>query len=197
MKKPIVTALAAIAGIVLLLFLWAMGINNDLVSLHETTKANWSQVDVQLQRRYDLIPKLVETVKGYAAHEKELFESVAQARSQWANAKTTEEKVAAAGILERGLGRLIAVSEAYPELKASENFKNLQFELAGTENRIATERRRYNDSIRAYNTRVRQFPASFVASMRGFAPSDAYFETPTEAREAPKVDFGTREKAAS
>ena len=189
MKKNLATAGIAIGVLALVVLGWFMAVNNDLVSMQETTKSTWAQVDNQLQRRYDLIPNLVETVKGYAAHEKELFDSVSKARSQWASAKTNEEKVAASNVLERGLGRLIAVSEAYPELKASENFKSLQYELAGTENRIATERRRYNEAIRAYNTRVRQFPSSIVASMRGFRASDAYFETESGAREVPKVDF--------
>ncbi len=190
MKKGLLIAGIAIVGIVLVVLAWFVSVSNGLVALDETTKSAWAQVDNQLQRRYDLIPNLVETVKGYASHEKELFESISKARSQWATASTPEAKVEAANVVERGLGRLIAVAEAYPDLKASENFKNLQFELAGTENRISTERRRYNEAVRAYNTRVRQFPTSIVASLRGFAPSEAYFETDAGAREVPKVDFG-------
>jgi uncharacterized membrane protein YgcG len=137
-----------------------------------------------------VIPNLVETVKGYAAHEKGLFEDVARLRSQWAAARTTDEKVTAASQMEAGLGRLIAVAEQYPDLKASQNFRDLQFELAGTENRIAVERQRYNDAVRLYNTAVRQFPGSIVAGYKGMTTSDAYFKTTTpEAKEPVKVKF--------
>jgi LemA protein len=190
-KKTLATILVSIVVGVLLIGAWVVGINNDLVALQEHVKTEYSQVDSALQRRYDLIPNLVETVKGYASHEKELFESVAKARSQWSAAQTPAEKSEASGVLERGLGRLIAVSEAYPELKASENFRDLQVQLEGSENRIQVARRRYNEAVRGYNTRVRQFPASLVAGFRGFTPSDTYFETSPGAREAPKVDFGS------
>ena len=192
MKKSMLTAVVAVLALAALFFVWMIGVNNDLVRLDEARKAAWSQVDAQLQRRYDLIPNLVETVKGYASHEKELFESVSKARSQWASAKTTEEKVAAAGILERGLGRLIAVSEAYPDLKASENFKNLQFELAGTENRIAVARKRYIDSVQQYNTTVRQFPVNLTAMVFGYKEKPNFtVENEAAIAKPPTVDFGT------
>lgn len=146
-----------------------------------------------LQRRYDLIPNLVNTVKGYAEHEKGLFEEVARLRSQWAAARSVDEKVEAAGQLEGRIGRLLLVAEQYPQLKANESFRDLQHELAGTENRIAVERQRYNEAVRAYNVAVRQFPGSLVAAYRGFAPSDAYFESADAAKDVPQVDFGRAE----
>ena len=175
--------------IALVLVLWGVALNNHIVALHEGINGAWAQVETVLQRRYDLIPNLVSTVKGYAAHESKLFEEVTQMRSQWATAKTTEDKVAAASQLEMGLGRLIAVAEQYPDLKASANFRDLQYELAGTENRIAVERQRYNEAVRSYNTAVRQFPGSMIAARRGFQPSTAYFEAAATAKEVPKVTF--------
>jgi LemA protein len=182
----IIGVLLVVAAVLVIAF---YAINNHLVALQETCNSSWAQVDTVLQRRYDLIPNLVNTVKGYAAHEKTLLEDVTRLRSQWAAAKTTEERAAAATQLEAGLGRLILVAEQYPDLKASANFRDLQYELAGTENRIAVERQRYNDAVRAYNTAVRQFPSSWVAGVMGFKPSTAYFEAATPAREAPKVQF--------
>jgi LemA protein len=178
----LVLAVVAIAG-------WAMSVNNSLVALEEQMKTAWAQVDVVLQRRYDLIPNLVETVKGYAAHEKELLENVTKYRSQWGAAQSVPEKAAAAGQLEGALARLLLVAENYPDLKANQNFRDLQFELSGTENRISVERQRYNDAVRAYNTRVREMPTSLVAAFLGFRPSDAYFDAAPAANEAPKVEF--------
>lgn len=169
---------------------WFVSVGNRLVSLDETVKTQWAHVETVLQRRFDLIPNLVNTVKGYAAHEKEVLERVTELRSQWGAAKTVEEKARTAGELESALSRLIVVSENYPELKADQGFRDLQVQLEGTENRIAVERQRYNESLRAYNTAVRQFPGSLVAGMRGLAVKDAYFETTKGAAEAPKVDFG-------
>ncbi|MBI4224661.1 MAG: LemA family protein, partial [Deltaproteobacteria bacterium] len=134
-------------------------------------------------------PNLVNTVKGYAAHEQEIFENVAQARSQWASAKTINEKVRANAALESALGRLLAVVERYPDLKASQNFLALQDELAGTENRIATERRRYNEVVRQYNTLVRRFPTNLVAKVTGFEYKQVYFEAQEGAQEVPPVSF--------
>jgi LemA protein len=168
---------------------WMMSVNNSLVALHEKMKSSWAQVETVLQRRYDLVPNLVATVKGYAQHEKEIFENVARLRSQWSAAETLPEKTKAANEMEGALARLLVVAENYPELKANQNFRDLQFELAGTENRIAVERERYNESVQAYNTRVRQMPTSLVASMLGFQPSDAYFSAAATAKEAPKVQF--------
>jgi len=168
---------------------WVMSVNNNLVALQEQMKSSWAQVETVLQRRYDLIPNLVATVKGYAAHEKEIFENVARLRSQWSAAQTLPEKTKAAGEMEGALARLLVVAENYPELKASQNFRDLQFELSGTENRISVERQRYNETVRAYNTRVRQLPTSLVASLFGFQPSDAYFIAAPTAKDAPKVQF--------
>lgn len=181
-----------VLGLAVLLGGWLVSLNNRLVALQESTSAAWAQVETVLQRRYDLIPNLVNTVKGYAEHEKGLFEEVTRLRSQWAAARTVAEKVEAAGQLEGTLGRLLLVAEQYPQLKANENFKDLQYELAGTENRITVERQRYNEAVRVYNVAVRQFPGSLVAGFRGFTPSDAYFESATAAKEAPKVDFGQK-----
>lgn len=179
--------------VILLLLLgavaWGISVNNQLVTAKENMNAAWAQVETVLQRRFDLIPNLVATVKGYAEHEKELLESVTQLRSQWGAAKTVDEKAKAAGELEGTLARLLVVAERYPDLKANQNFLDLQTELAGTENRITVERQRYNDSVRSYNTLVQRFPQSLVAGFRGFAPSTAYFEAAKAAAEAPKVDF--------
>ncbi len=177
--------LAALCG----LAIWAVSLNNGLVSSQEDVTKSWADVETVLQRRYDLIPNLVNTVKGYASHEKDLFEEITRLRSQWGKAGGVEEKAQAAGRLEGAIGRLLLVAENYPDLKASENFRGLQHELAGTENRITVERRRYNDALRAYNTKVRQFPASVIAGLRGFTPNDAYFEADAKAKNAPKVDF--------
>lgn len=179
----------ALLVVVLVVVLWFVSINNRLVALSENCNTSWAQVETVLQRRYDLIPNLVNTVKGYAAHEKGILEEVTRLRSQWGAARTTEEKAQAAGQLESGLARLLLVAEQYPDLKASQNFRDLQFELAGTENRISVERQRYNETVRRYNTLVRSFPASFVASMRGFEVNNAYFKAAEGAQEAPKVQF--------
>jgi LemA protein len=182
--------LIAGAGVlVVLLLVFYYSINNDLVRLHEGIDGAWAQVETVLQRRYDLVPNLVSTVKGYAAHEREVLEEVTRARSQWAAAGSVGAKVEAAGALESALARLMVVVENYPDLKANQSFLALQDELAGTENRIAVERRRYNEAVQQYNTRVRSFPASLVARIAGFARSDAYFRADDTAREAPRVQF--------
>jgi LemA protein len=189
MKNIGCVVVVVVLGLALLLGGWLVGLNNRLVSLQEGMSAAWAQVETVLQRRYDLIPNLVSTVKGYAEHEKGLFEEVTRLRSQWAGARTLAEKVEAADQLETRIGRLLLVAEQYPQLKASENFRDLQHELAGTENRIAVERQRYNEAVRGYNVAVRQFPGSLVAAFRGFAPSDAYFESAPAAQDAPQVEF--------
>ena len=163
---------------------------NRLVGLREGIDAAWAQVENQLQRRNDLIPNLVEVTKGYAQHEKEIFEAVANARSRLLAAGTRDEKIDAATGLEGALGRLLAIAERYPDLKANTQFAKLSDELAGTENRIAVERMRYNDAVKAYNTAQRTFPTSLWASWVGFTPAK-YFEAPAGAKEVPKVDFGT------
>jgi len=179
--------------VILILILIVAGsyvsIRNTLVQKNEAVKAAWSQVDIVLQRRADLIPNLVETVKGITKQEQAVFGEIAEARSRLLSSSTPEQKIAANGDLDRGLGRLLALAENYPQLRSSENFLRLQDELAGTENRIAVERKRYNDTLRDYNTYVQQFPASLFASGMGFKPDNAYFTAPEGSRAVPKVDF--------
>ncbi len=194
-RWPFILGGLALLGVAVLA--WGASVNNRLVALQEDVRASWSQVETVLQRRYDLIPNLVSTVKGYAAHEKEILEDVTRLRSQWGKASSVGEKAKVAGELEGTLSRLLVVAENYPDLKASQNFRDLQFELSGTENRISVERQRYNDSIRVYNTQVRSFPSSIIASFRGFQPNDSYFESAPAAKTAPKVDFGTEPKEKS
>jgi LemA protein len=162
---------------------------NKLATEHEAVTAAWSQVDADLQRRADLIPNLVETVKGYAKEETGVFESLASARAAMAGAKTPQEKIDANNQISSALGRLLVVVENYPNLKANENFRQLQFSLEGTENRILQDRRRYNEAVQKYNTDLQLFPANIVASMSGFQREDAYFKTEPDARTAPKVQF--------
>src|ERR1700681_1465893 len=166
-----------------------VGVRNTLVQKNESVKASWSQVDIVLQRRADLIPNLVETVKGFALQEQTVFGDIAKARSALLSAGTPQQKIAANGQLDGALGRLLVVVENYPQLKSNENFLRLQDELAGTENRIAVERRRYNETVQDYNTYIALFPNSLVASLSGFARNDAYFKTEEGARQAPKVNF--------
>jgi LemA protein len=166
-----------------------VGIRNDLVTKKEAVATAWSQVDVALQRRADLIPNLVATVKGFATHEEKAISDVASARSALIGARTPQDKISANTQLDGALGRLLVVVENYPNLKADQNFLRLQDELAGTENRIAVERRKYNETVREYNTQIQLFPNNIVASMSGFAREDAYFKTDPAARTAPKVAF--------
>ncbi|MBW1999896.1 MAG: LemA family protein [Deltaproteobacteria bacterium] len=188
-KQKILLIIVAIIVIVLVIpFFYLKGTYNTLVRMDESVKAAWAQVENQLQRRYDLIPNLVETVKGYASHEKEVFIQVTKARSQVASAGNIDEKIKANNSLSAALARLLVVVERYPELKANTNFIRLQDELAGTENRIAVERRRYNEAVRAYNTKIRQFPTNIFANMFGFERAP-FFEVPKERQEAPKVKF--------
>ena len=162
---------------------------NQMAIKRESVNAAWSQVDVVLQRRADLIPNLVETVKGYAVQEQVVYGEIARARSALLNAGTPAEKIAANGQLDSALGRLLVIVENYPQLKSNENFMRLQDELAGTENRIAIERRNYNQAVQDYNTYISLFPNSLVASIAGFTRNDAYFKTEPGARQAPKVNF--------
>ena len=179
-----------VLGVVLLVCIGGgFGTYNTFVQRQELIRESWAQVENVLQRRYDLIPNLVNTVKGYAAHERQLLEEVTRLRSQWGQAGTLDQKVGTAQQLEGALGRLMVVLERYPELKANQNFLALQDELAGTENRISVERRRYNESVRNYNIAVRGFPSNLIAKLTGFSPSNAYFEAAKEAKEAPKVQF--------
>jgi LemA protein len=161
---------------------------NKFTTQEEAIKAQWAQVQNQIQRRNDLIPNLVETVKGYAAHEEGVFKEIADARSKLLAAKTPEETIQAANQQSSALGRLLAVVENYPNLKANEQFNRLMDELAGTENRLATERQRYNDRLQEYNTARRRFPGNVTAKMFGFKEYP-YFEAPPSAQGVPKVDF--------
>jgi LemA protein len=166
-----------------------VSIRNDLVTRKESVTAAWSQVDVALQRRADLIPNLVETVKGFAKHEEKAIDDVASARASLIGAKSPSDRIAANSQLDGALGRLLVVVENYPNLKADQSFLRLQDELAGTENRIAIERRKYNETVQSYNTKIQLFPDNIVASMSGFQREDAYFKTEPGARTAPKVAF--------
>src|SRR5436190_5642875 len=172
-----------------------ISVKNTLVQKNEGVKAAWSQVDIVLQRRADLIPNLVETVKGIAKQEQTVFGDIAKARSALLSAGTPQEKIAANQQLDGALGRLLLIVENYPQLKSNENFLRLQDELAGTENRIAVERKRYNDALQDYNTYVQQFPNSFFAKIAGFKPNEAYFTATEGSREAPKVNFAPKATA--
>ena len=189
---------ALIAVIVVLVIIGLIGVSifgsyvstkNTLVQKNEAVKSAWSQVDIVLQRRADLIPNLVETVKGYAQQEQTVFGDIAKARSALLSAGTPQQKIAANGQLDGAIGRLLLIVENYPQLKSNENFLRLQDELAGTENRIAVERKRYNDTLQDYNTYVQQFPASIFAGWAGFKANDAYFQASEGSRVAPKVNF--------
>jgi LemA protein len=162
---------------------------NQMVTKNETVKSAWAQVDVVLQRRADLIPNLVETVKGFAAQEQTVFHDIASARAALLGAKTPADKIAANGQLDGAIGRLLLIVENYPQLKSNENFLRLQDELAGTENRIAIERKRYNDALQDYNTYVGLFPNNIFAGWAGFQRNNAYFTASESSREAPKVQF--------
>lgn len=165
-----------------------MGMYNGVVAKDEACNKSWANVESVLQRRFDLIPNLVNTVKGYASHEKGVLEEVTRLRSQWGEAKTPEAKAGVASMLEGALGRLMVVVESYPELKANENFIRLQDELAGTENRINVERQRYNETVQVYNTAIRQMPTALVARLAGFSPRTP-FEAAPGAETAPTVQF--------
>jgi LemA protein len=177
-----------VIGVVALLVVGLVLLYNRLVRLRNRVDNAWSQVDVQLRRRYDLIPNLVETVKGYAAHERETFEAVTAARTRAQAAGTVQDQAQAENMLSQALGRLFAVAEAYPELQADENFRQLQDELATTENRIAVSRQVYNDTVLTYNNAVQTVPGVLVAGPFGFAKRE-FFEIEEAAREAPRVTF--------
>ena len=179
----------AILGFVVIFALMLVGSYNGLVSANQAVDNAWGNVETDLQRRYDLIPNLVATVKGYAKHESSVLEEVTRLRSQWGEAKDTASKVKAANDLEGALGRLMVVVEKYPDLKANENFLRLQDELAGTENRIQVARMRFNGSVQDYNVKVQSFPSNLMASIGGFKVRDSYFKANEAAKEAPKVEF--------
>lgn len=195
MGKGVIVIIIVVV-IALVLFAQYVGVRNTLVTKNEAVKAAWSQVDIVLQRRADLIPNLVETVKGYAQQEQTVFGDIAKARSALLSAGSPQEKIAANGQLDGALGRLLLIVENYPQLKSNENFLRLQDELAGTENRIAVERKRYNDTLQDYNTYVQQFPHNFFAGWAGFKPNEAYFAAAEGARQVPKVNFSSPSKSA-
>ncbi|MGI6262446.1 MAG: LemA family protein [Succiniclasticum sp.] len=184
MKKFLLALIAVVVIVGGLLF----STYNGLVAANETVTAQWSQVENQLQRRNDLIPNLVNTVKGYASHEEKVFRDVSDARSKLAGATTVSEASQASGELSNALSRLLAISEAYPELKANTNFIQLQDELAGTENRIAVARRDYNAAAQQFNTKIKSFPTNLLAGIMGFSARD-YFKADEGAQKAPKVSF--------
>jgi LemA protein len=189
--------LVVIGLIVLSLFGMYIGTKNTLVQKNEAVKNQWAQVDVALQRRADLIPNLVETVKGIAQQEQQVFGDIAAARSRLLSAGTPQDKIAANQQLDGALGRLLVVVENYPQLRSNENFLRLQDELAGTENRISVERRRYNDMLQDYNSYIGQFPASLFAASAGFKRNDAYFQASEGSRQAPKVQFNLKDQPQS
>ena len=188
MKKGIVVlvVLALVAVVIAGVYISS---RNEMVRKNETVKSDWAQVDVVLQRRADLIPNLVETVKGFASQEQTVFHDIASARSALMGAQTPADKIAANGQLDGALGRLLLIVENYPQLKSNENFLRLQDELAGTENRIAVERKRYNDTLQDYNTYVQHFPNNIYAGWAGFKRNEAYFAASEESRQVPKVNF--------
>lgn len=190
MKKALIVIVVLVV-IALIAFGQYVGVRNTLVTKNEAVKASWSQVDIVLQRRADLIPNLVETVKGYAQQEQTVFGDIAKARSALLSAGSPQDKIAANQQLDGALGRLLLIVENYPQLKSNENFLRLQDELAGTENRIAVERKRYNDTLQDYNTYVQKFPNNIYAGWAGFKPNEAYFAATEQSRQVPKVNFAT------
>ncbi|HHI69197.1 MAG TPA: LemA family protein [Planctomycetes bacterium] len=181
--------LLVVLAFVLILVIWFVAIYNGLVRLKNQVKNAWSQIDVQLKRRHDLIPNLVETVKGYASHEKETLERVVQARSRAMGAQSIDERIQAEGELGQALGRLMLLVESYPDLKANQNFLALQEELTSTENKISFARQFYNDSVMTYNNKIQMFPSNVIAGMFNFKEA-TFFKVENEAeREAPQVKF--------
>lgn len=191
MSKGLKIALVII-GILLLVgfstFRWVINGYNNVIAMDENIKGKWAQVENQLKRRYDLIPNLIETVKGYAAHEEELFKHIADARTKYFQANSVKEKIQASNQLEGVLSRLLLLREAYPNLKANESFLKLQDSLEGTENRIAVERKRYNEAVQLLNTYRRTFFGRFFASLAGVSSAE-YYEIPEAEKEVPKVQF--------
>jgi LemA protein len=192
MRRGLWIALGVVGVFVLILamvFGSFISARNQMVAKDEIVKTAWSDVDVQLERRADLIPNLVETVKGFTKEESTVFGDIANARAGMLNAQGPQAKIAANGKLDSALGRLLLLTENYPQLRSSDQFMRLQDELAGTENRISVARKRYNDSLRDYNTFVRQFPNNIWAGMSGFQENNAFFEASASARTAPAVKF--------
>ena len=187
-KKIIIVILVVIALLVVSLYSFFAGNYNNFVRLDQAVKSSWAQVENQLQRRYDLIPNLVETVKGYAKQEKDVMIEVTNARARVGGATSVPDKIAANNELSGALSRLLLVVERYPDMKSNQNFLHLQDELAGTENRIAVERMRYNEAVKIFNQTIKSFPANLLAGMFGFREA-AFFDAPKEAKTAPKVQF--------
>ncbi|MEK9177653.1 MAG: LemA family protein [Patescibacteria group bacterium] len=184
MKKTLI-----IIGVIAVITLfYGLTAYNSLVTMKESTSAQWQQVETQYQRRFDLIPNLVESVKGIMAQEQTVFTALADARTKYSGAQTVNDKAIAAGQVETSLGRLLAVIENYPELKSADTVQNLMTQLEGTENRVSVERQRFNDSVKAYEVAIKRFPRSIVASMFGFDDVN-YFEAQSGAENAPKVQF--------
>ena len=192
MSKGMLVGLGVVGVIILALFLVGgsyVSAKNQMVAKDKTVKSSWAEVDVQMQRRADLIPNLVETVKGFTKEENTVFGDIANARAGLLNARGPEAEIAANGQLDSAFGRLLALTENYPQLRSSEQFMRLQDELAGTENRIGVARKRYNDAIQDYNTFIEQFPNSIWAGMAGFHTNDAYFKASQAAKTVPNVKF--------
>jgi LemA protein len=187
-KKTLIIVLVVIVFLAVAIYSFFVGNYNKFVKMDVAIKTAWSQVENQLQRRYDLIPNLVETVKGFAKQEKSVLVDVTNARAKVGGAGNIPDKIAANNQLSGALSRLLLVVERYPDLKSNQNFMHLQDELAGTENRIAVERMRYNEAVKVYNQAIRSFPANILAGMYGFKEA-AFFEAPKEAKTAPKVNF--------
>lgn len=183
-----IAALIGVLVVVGIIAIWLVATYNGLVGLRQTVRNAWSQIDVQLKRRHDLIPNLVNTVKGYASHEKETLDRVISARAKATSVTLPAERMQAEGELSSALARLMAVSEAYPNLKANQNFMALQEELTSTENRVAYSRQFYNDNVQTLNTKIQMFPTVLLASTLGFT-AEPFFEAPADQKEAPKVQF--------
>ena len=192
MRRGLWVAVAVVVVVVLaglLVFGSYVTAKNQMVAKQEAVHEQWSQVDVVLDRRAQLIPNLVATVKGYAAHEEKVFADVSNANAAMLGTHDPQAKIQASNQLDSAVGRLLALRESYPDLKANQNFLSLQDQLEGSENRIAVERRRYNETVRDYNTYIRQFPNSFWASLAGFHTDNAYFEASESSRQTPQVKF--------
>lgn len=188
MMTPLLIALGIVVLVTLMIGLWLIGLYNGLVRLRQMVRNAWSQIDVQLKRRHDLIPNLVNTVKGYAAHERGTLDAVISARAKATSVSLPADKIKAEGELSSALARLLAVAEAYPTLKADRNFLALQEELTSTENRVAFARQAYNDAVTQNNTAVQSFPTVLIAGVLGFK-EEPFFEAPVEEKNAPKVEF--------
>ena len=187
--KTVLIVVGVIVAVGMLVVAPFIGVYNGIVSKQEIITAKWAQVENQLQRRNDLIPNLVNTVQGYAAHEKNVFEEVTNARSQWARSGNIDDKVKAAATMDSAISRLLLVAENYPNLKADQTFLKLMDELSGTENRISVERMRYNEAVQDYNVTVRTFPGNVIAGMYGYKVATAYFKADEKAKTVPEVKF--------